>query len=99
VVQLDQQRLSPNRRSKNSVDVYPTRLNASAGLHIHQNPEVGSNVCEEISKASIQRESNLPFPMSLYSPPVESVAHIKGGSSHVKRSGLKIYLPTSKDSN
>jgi hypothetical protein len=29
--------------------------------------------------------------------PPEGVTHIKGGSSHDKRPGIKLYLPTSND--
>jgi hypothetical protein len=35
-------------------------------------------------------------PMPFYRLPAEGMAQIKGGSSYLKRSGLKVDLPTSK---
>lgn len=48
-----------------------------------------------VVKAS--KVSMLPFPMSfIYRLPVEDMAQIKGVSSYSRRSGLKVYLSTSK---
>jgi hypothetical protein len=43
------------------------------------------------------KEGKLPSSMPLYKLPPEGVAQIKGGSSHLKRSLLKVGLSTSND--
>jgi hypothetical protein len=64
-------------------------------LHIHQNSEeVGSNDSEgmDFPKILIRQIEQvfLKYHFSLYSMPVESVSQIKGESSHLKRSPLKV---------
>jgi hypothetical protein len=78
-------------------------LDVPAGLrYLYWNPEeVGSNASERMSLQQEQgqsgKEQKLPSSMSLYRQPPESVAQIKGGSSHLKNSGLKVGLPTSNN--
>jgi hypothetical protein len=69
---------------------------------IHQNAkEVGSNVNKGMdllgSREQTGKEQKHSSSMFLYTLPAEGVAQIKGGSSHLKRSGLKVALPTSDD--
>ena len=70
---------------------------------IHQNAkEVGSNVNKGMdllgSREQTGKEQKHSSSMFLYTLPAEGVAQIKGGSSHLKRSRLKVCLPASNDS-
>lgn len=72
-------------------------------FRIHHNPEVGPNASEEMESPARARGSkqarSVLLPSLLYGLPPEGETQMKGGSSHFKRSGLKVYLPTSKDSD
>lgn len=62
-------------------------------FRIQQNPnEVGSNASKSESKQIKRASLLLPWPP--YSLPVEGVAQVKGESPHLKRSGIKVGLPT-----
>jgi hypothetical protein len=90
VVQLLQQWLFTNRRSKNPVAVQSTKLSLSAGFGTHQNPyEEGCNASEgmELPLKTSRQRGQASFFHVLYRLPAEGVDQSKGWPSRASMGG------------
>jgi hypothetical protein len=103
MAQVVQQVLSTNRKSHNPINLLQSKSSSCSvqrSFSIHLNPErIGSNSREEMDLLTRmwtigqRKNESLPFPNPLYKLPPEAMAQIKGDSSYLKRSQLKVGLP------
>lgn len=98
MVQLFQQWLPINGRSKNRVVFQSMRLDVSLVFSMSQNPEeVGSIASEGVDllvrmRANRQKKKAFFLCILLYRPLSEGVSQIKDVYTLLKRSGLKVYF-------
>lgn len=92
--QLVQQWLSTSSTSKNPVAAQSMMLDLSAGLWcVLESRRSGSNASEEIDFLARQEQAGKmrKLSFSVFFIPAAGLAHIKGKSFHLKKSGLKVF--------
>lgn len=102
MIQLVQRWLSLKGKSKSPVVVESTRLDVSAGLQYLPESQRSQLKCQwrdglaSETKGKQAASRSFPLPCPLYWLPASGV-QIKGGSSQLRGSGLKVSLPTLND--